>query len=371
MCGHVGIAGDLEHRDEGTLKRLLLYDFFRGPDSTGLAAVRKSGEVKIAKVASHPLDLFEMKRFVEALACHTSSVFMGHNRAATKGKVNGPNAHPYEYGDVVGCHNGTLTAASWFALEEKIGHKTDVDSQALIECISLFGIQDTVSLLDGAWALVWYDGKDKTLNFLRNKERTFWVAFDKDFTKVFWASEWPMIQAATKLSPHVYNLFVDDNGYSYFSTDVDVLYTYDVSTMKSLLLDKRKDIETRTEGLTGKEPAPVVTTYKGNSPFMVPTMGSPKTNSTTTPSVVGKTSSTVNQVVHLKGSPTDPFAGILDQDKFDEIASFGCSFCSAEMDYYTPGATIFMKDDIILCGDCCVDPSTNRILLEDITALLA
>jgi hypothetical protein len=39
MCGHVGVAGDLALKDEALMKRLLIFDYLRGPDSTGLAAI--------------------------------------------------------------------------------------------------------------------------------------------------------------------------------------------------------------------------------------------------------------------------------------------------------------------------------------------
>src|SRR3546814_15939897 len=43
MCGHVGIAGKMELKDEALMRRLLVFDYFRGPDSTGFAALRKDG----------------------------------------------------------------------------------------------------------------------------------------------------------------------------------------------------------------------------------------------------------------------------------------------------------------------------------------
>ena len=67
MCGLVGIAGDLSYKDEKFMKRLLVLDYFRGTDSTGLAAIRKGGEAVISKAAVNPLDLFDMSSFEKAL----------------------------------------------------------------------------------------------------------------------------------------------------------------------------------------------------------------------------------------------------------------------------------------------------------------
>jgi glucosamine 6-phosphate synthetase-like amidotransferase/phosphosugar isomerase protein len=134
MCGLVGIAGKLTVKDEATMKRLFLLDFFRGPDSTGLAAVRGDGNIHVSKLASHPIDLFDSARFKTALSGYNSKIFLGHNRYATKGKVNANNAHPYHYGDIVGAHNGTLSISSWRALEKlsaKISKSTHRQSSPL------------------------------------------------------------------------------------------------------------------------------------------------------------------------------------------------------------------------------------------------
>ena len=41
MCGLVGVAGDLEYKTE-SLFRLLVFDYFRGTDSTGAAWLRRT-----------------------------------------------------------------------------------------------------------------------------------------------------------------------------------------------------------------------------------------------------------------------------------------------------------------------------------------
>src|SRR3546814_6662079 len=74
MCGHVGIAGKMELKDEALMRRLLVFDYFRGPDSTGFAALRKDGTHRLAKIASNPLNLFDMKRFSERSEEHKSEL---------------------------------------------------------------------------------------------------------------------------------------------------------------------------------------------------------------------------------------------------------------------------------------------------------
>jgi glucosamine 6-phosphate synthetase-like amidotransferase/phosphosugar isomerase protein len=141
MCGIVGLAGDLFHQDETTIKRLIHLDYLRGQDSTGFAAIRNSGEAVIAKIASHPYNLFDTKRFQQALQYGCSKVFLGHNRAATKGAVNEMNAHPFQVGHITGVHNGTLEAKDFTMLEEMLGEKFNVDSEALFAAIAKFGVE--------------------------------------------------------------------------------------------------------------------------------------------------------------------------------------------------------------------------------------
>lgn len=371
MCGHVGIMGVLEHRDEMTMKRLMLYDYFRGMDSTGFAAVRHATkDTHVVKIASHPLDLFDSKRFDTALSGTASSVFIGHNRAATKGKVTGANAHPFVVDHIIGAHNGTLSILSHMDLEDELGEKFDVDSLAIFTHIARFGVQKTIPLLQGAWALVWYDKKENTLNFLRNKERSFWTAVSKDYTKVFWASEWPMIQAAIGLSPSPYDMDKSIEGYTYFATDIDEWYCFD--------LDKLRDKQDTTYPLTaakkgqlkGKEPASVVTYYNGTTPFhhngnatTVHTQSTPNKNSSTTRGSTGRTGV---EFVNIVADKSDPFGGFLPLDRFAELANFGCSWCNGNISVDTVGVTVVNEDDIILCPNCSVDPSQNRLVMPEL-----
>ena len=357
MCGHVGIAGRLEFKDEATIKRLLLYDYFRGPDSTGFASINKEGSsAKVAKIASHPLDLFDSGKFKASIQALQSSVFIGHNRAATRGVVNSVNAHPYEYGHIVGCHNGTLDVTSFEELKKKLGESFDVDSQAIFASIAKFGIKETVSMMRGAWALVWFDLEEKTLNFLRNKERPFWLAYTKDFGKILWASEWPMIQAALALSSQPYELYTEDpHGYKYFQTEIDLHIKFPLST----LLEVSKNIpEPLTEVMKGKEAPPITPpfhNYRSSSAF------------DHTSKVDNKKDTRSTNVVQLFGNDEDPFAGVITKKRFAEMTQYGCHWCSADVDYLDKGLTIIEDSGIVLCPDCSVDGGNrSRIYLTSL-----
>lgn len=378
MCGHVGIAGALEFRDEGTMKRLLLIDYLRGQDSTGLAAIRKTDEVKIAKAAVNPLDLFDMQRFKDALVGHSSKAFIGHNRAATKGAINNTNAHPYQVDHIIGAHNGTLLPASYKELEDTLGEKFGTDSHAIIASIARLGIEKTVKMLQGAWALVWFDLSSNTLNFLRNKERPLWYSYTDDFKKILWASEWPMMEVATKIvaPTPAYSLYHSKDNHRFFQLAEDTWYRYDLAALTAGGTTVPKP---KAKKLTGKE---VVATL-ADDPFM---RGKPNyfgqhtgrsTMTTKSPSDSNVITMGLKEdpkdvkILHLYGSKESPVAGLLSKEKFDEIAQYGCSWCSASVDYTESGVTIFERDQICLCPTCSGGSGqATRIHIPDLEALL-
>lgn len=231
MCGLVGIAGDLLAADEKLFARLLLMDVWRGPDSTGAAVRRTTGDVLLAKVPSHPLDLFDDKRWKTAVEgkAHYSDIFLGHNRLATTGKVSYSNAHPYEYGTIVGAHNGTLDSRSFKALTTEVGD-FEVDSQALFAYIDAFGIENTIPEIEGAWALTWIDSKDKTLNFLRNEERPLWLARSEDGKRLLWSSEMGILAGAIKSCD--YKVRSDDKGFAFYTLPIDTWFSLSLEDLK-------------------------------------------------------------------------------------------------------------------------------------------
>lgn len=399
MCGHVGIAGKLAFADEAVMKKLLVFDYFRGPDSTGFASMQSHPVTgpkgwKLAKLASNPIDLFDMKRFNDALNGHTSTVFLGHNRLATRGVINNNNAHPYAFpkadgtGDIVCAHNGTLDVSSWRALEEATGEKYDVDSMAVAAAVAKLGIDETIPLLQGAWALVWFDTGDNTLNFIRNKERPLWYAYNEKFDKLFWASEWPTIHAAINLSANPDKLYEKD-GFRFWAAKEDWHYKFDVEALKGGADARPKP---RVKELKGKEPAPANIYTHGADPFQRKgqTWKDGKwedqsfgTTSTTTARGSGTSASrgkalTVSgkvggsscgsgdnvSVLHIKGTKKQPFGEFLTKEEFDKIAKYGCSWCQADVEYEEPGVQFFANQEMILCPSCADSDEESRIYVD-------
>jgi glucosamine 6-phosphate synthetase-like amidotransferase/phosphosugar isomerase protein len=120
-----------------------------------------------------------------------NKVLIGHNRYATAGAINSINAHPFQHGDLFGVHNGTLRGQH--LLPDSRDY--DVDSDNIYHSFNKIGVKETVKVLHGAYALVWWDAKRNMLNMLRNSERTLYYATSASGA-VFWASEEGMLITA-------------------------------------------------------------------------------------------------------------------------------------------------------------------------------
>jgi hypothetical protein len=126
------------------------------------------------------------------------AALIGHCRAKTVGEVSRGNAHPFDMPDrqIIGVHNGTLT--NQHRLD---GYKHGMtDSEALYRHMSINGAEQTFADVDGAFACVWWDGQEQTLNFIRNGLRTLYIALSEDRRKILWASEPWMFHVYTRRS---------------------------------------------------------------------------------------------------------------------------------------------------------------------------
>lgn len=194
MCGLVGIAGDLGAKHRDIFKTLLVIDTLRGPHSTGVMSVGVDKSPVVLKKSVLPQELFDMGRYSKVVT-FDSQVLMGHNRYATMGKVNSVNAHPFEHGDIVGAHNGTLTGKH--LLPES--NNFEVDSDNLVYAVNKLGTEEALAVTQGAFALSLYNQKDHTLQLVRNSERPLFFAYTEDKKCLLWASErWMLTIAASR-----------------------------------------------------------------------------------------------------------------------------------------------------------------------------
>lgn len=202
MCGLVAYYSakrntvNDDEKMERWFRKALLLDVVRGYDSTGVCSVYENGAYEVHKKALASYDFLETSQGKEITSTRSYFVraMIGHNRAATVGKVNADNAHPFTHGDITLVHNGTLVS------ETGLVGDFGTDSEAICNTLSL---QDTKTVLEkiyGAFALIWYDAGKKTINFARNHERPLFFApvGTDNSTYVFASEPWIIRGAASE-----------------------------------------------------------------------------------------------------------------------------------------------------------------------------
>lgn len=345
MCGIVGQAGALSLDDERLFKVMLLLDYFRGQDSTGIATVKKKdNSVSVLKVADDPIILMQHSDFEQTMHGGLDVIQIGHNRASTVGVTNRANAHPFTHGHITGVHNGTLLKGSIEALEKGLDERFGTDSETIYAHMAKHGVDKTVPLLEGAWTLVWFDENEGTLNMLKNSERPLYTCTSKlsGKTKLVWASDYRMIYAARVMADGKDILDIDEEGFGYFPMPDDTLHSYNVEDLLKGV------VSATTRELKGVPVKPKVIGF------------TPSTTTSTTTATQTKPKDPVKvideetsyEIVVTEEEDGHYFGGRVTKKEWDEIASYGCSFCGADVSPEDEGITFYRPEQIVLCGSC-------------------
>jgi asparagine synthetase B (glutamine-hydrolysing) len=253
MCGLVGyFTNFFGEKDKDAVIDLMLVSQVRGIDSTGMIKLHQSNDNKTVDYTfdkdAVPSSTFLYERYNDLFvpkAGHKLYGFIGHVRAATKGKVEKKNAHPFKNNKVVGVHNGTIHGSfdNW--------HKYDTDSEAIYYNIAEMGVEKGLQAVNkankSAYALIWYDHDKGKIHFIRNSERPLWLAHSKSQHAYILASEKPFL----KYVEDKYNLDYD----RLILLQEDVLYTLSKTVEPGFNFDEKK-IKAKLP-----PPPPVVSNY--------------------------------------------------------------------------------------------------------------
>jgi hypothetical protein len=133
----------------------------RGKEALGF--FNSTGE--IFKRATDPIDLLADSECTEYLdrSERDSWFVVGHTRYSTRGANIDKNSHPFQYGNIIGSHNGIIDAP----------HTYTVDSEYLIDQLDIHdsNYQSALSNDWGYWTTSWYDTKKDEL-FLSMHDNT-------------------------------------------------------------------------------------------------------------------------------------------------------------------------------------------------------
>jgi predicted glutamine amidotransferase len=197
MCGHVGIYSTIiTGKEHSIFQDMLIFDTVRGYHGTGIAAVDKDNSWRVVKsdltAAEFLIDSEVGSQPFIKLGANLKAL-IGHNRQATQGVVNPANAHPFEFTNVVGAHNGTLSKWDFQNFPE---NNFDVDSKMIFNHIDKHNVDGVWENTDGAMALVWFDKRDGNLHIAKNNQRTLFYTTTPDKKTLLWASEPWMLRVA-------------------------------------------------------------------------------------------------------------------------------------------------------------------------------
>ncbi len=205
MCGIVGYIttqNDIyENARRGFFQYALMLDTLRGPDSTGVITVSKKFTVNRYKTLSSGFRLATSDAFENDIPNGWCSI--GHNRSATRGAVTVENAHPFKFGRISLVHNGTLSYAG--SSLPTFDHKLAVDSMQIAASLAAVPAKEAhkvLSKIDGDFALVWVDERDRSINMCRNSQRPLHIGFNYDKSFLVFMSDASHLDILVKSFKH-------------------------------------------------------------------------------------------------------------------------------------------------------------------------
>jgi hypothetical protein len=194
MCGLAGaMSSTLSNHEVGVFRGLLNIASFRGTQGSGVIVNQREKSqntvrsLRTVGISGHLA--YGSEKFDELVKLRVNTL-IGHARFPTKGGVDLKACHPHRSEHIIGVHNGTM----WKVGGEDV--KDQSDSKMLFESFAKNGVIETIKESEGAYALVWIDEKDQTINFLRNGQRTLFFknfGWSSNINTLYWSSEKEML----------------------------------------------------------------------------------------------------------------------------------------------------------------------------------
>lgn len=187
MCGLVGFVNrDMVAKSvKDFIKQSLIANSLRGIDGSGFCIVDEKETVQYYK---RPLPGWDLVQLIptNSILADTVPITFGliHNRASTNGGNKIETSHPINFEHITLIHNGVVTQL------HSLGSTWEVhDSTAIAIAMAQKSEKETLELLVGAYALIWYNAIDKTFNVARNDQRPLYMATVKKSKSLLFGSE--------------------------------------------------------------------------------------------------------------------------------------------------------------------------------------
>lgn len=187
MCGLFGFV----NRDIPKLKLIdlikqsLLMNSLRGTDGAGVAVVDSAGAVSVYKKPMSGADFAQLGVTNTMLTKCDLPVFgLVHNRSGTSGGNTIDTSHPINYKHITLVHNGSVHSVTSLG-SDYLTH----DSTAIAIALADKSEREALELIQGSFALMWYNQQDGSFNVAKNEQRPLYMATVKKSRTVLYGSE--------------------------------------------------------------------------------------------------------------------------------------------------------------------------------------
>ena len=194
MCG---LYGSITHKDKKLsyperkirnqiIKGLAVGMQDRGEHGAGIAGVFPK-VTDVVKKAISAEELVDSKAFNDLLK-KNPQIILGHTRWATIGAVSDRNTHPFDYGNIIGCHNGHVDNYKNIFEENKVDG--EVDSEAIFYLLNKYNndYERAFRELYGSFAITWINLKTPNKLYMIRDGNPLFIIKVNELQTFFWSS---------------------------------------------------------------------------------------------------------------------------------------------------------------------------------------